>query len=240
MGFEANPIPEHRNERADISSWKNGDYYLFEVKTREDHPSLMKRVLRTPDFEITEYKKELRRSNAISAIMKKASSQLSKTPKENNAFSCVWFRAVDHLIPDVVEFVQTSLYGIRHLLLFDSERKSFYAKCYYFDYNDFFVYRNINAVVIDDGNAMYICVNDFAERIQEFRNSELYRYYDGVGALIDPEKFRNDGSVLVADVDCPRNQVDRIKRYILRKYGLKVSNVFEMKSLAGIMMIPKE
>jgi len=239
MGFEAKAIPEHRDERADISAWKNRDYYLFEVKTREDHPSLMEQVSRAPDFEITEYNKELRRSNTISAILEKASSQLLRTPKINSDFSCVWFRAVDHLIPDEVEVIQTSLYGIRHLLLFDSERKSSYAKCYYFDYNDFFLCRNINAVVIDNGKKRHICVNDFSERIREFRESELYRYYEGLGELIDPEGFRNDKSVLAADIDCPRNQVDRIKQYILQKYGLQVSNVFEMKSMAGIVMVPK-
>jgi len=240
MGFQAEPIPEHEDERADISAWKNGNYYLFEVKTREDHPALMDRVGKNPDFELTEYSKELRRSNSISSIIEKASSQLSKTPKTNNDFSCVWFRAVDHLIPDEVEFIQTSLYGIRHLLVWDSDRKSSYAKCYYFDYNDFFSFKNVNAVVIDNGRAMHICINNHSNRIQEFRKSELYRYFDGVNAIIDPDKFEKDSSILVADIDCPRNQVNRIKEYIQQKYGLQVGNIFEMKSLAGVIMAPKE
>lgn len=240
MGFHAEPIPEHENERADISAWKNDDYYLFEVKSRKDHPALMDRINKNPDFEITGYSKKVRRSNTISSIIEKAGSQLLKTPKPNNDFSCVWFRAVDHLIPDEVEIIKTSLYGIRYLLVWDSERKSSYAKCYYFDYNDFFNFKAINAVVIDNGSAMHICINDHSNRIREFRKSELYKYFDGLNALIDPDNFEKDSSSLVADIDCPRNQVDRIKEYIHQKYGLQVGNIFEMKSLAGVIMTPKD
>lgn len=240
MRFHAEPVSEHEDERADILAWKNDDYYLFEVKTRKDHPALMDRIDKKPDFEITEYSKEVRRSNTISSIIEKAASQLSKTPKPNNDFSCVWFRAVDHLIPDEMEIIQTSLYGIRHLLVWDSDKKSNYAECYYFDYSDFFNFKEINAVVIDNGVAIHICINNYSSRIREFRESELYRYFNGLKALIDPDKFEKDSSTLVADIDCPRNQVDRIKEYIHQKYGLQVGNIFEIKSLAGVIMTPKE
>lgn len=213
MGFEAEIIPEHEDERADISAWRNNDYYLFEVKSRDDHPALMEQIDKKPNFQITEYSKELKRSNKISSIIKKASNQLAKTPKSNNDFSCIWFRAVHHLIPDEIECIQASLFGIRHLLVTDSERKFHHVKCYYFDYSDFFRFQNINAVVTDNGKAIQICINNYSNRISEFRNSELYRYFEKANALIDPDRFNKGSKLLVADIDCPRNQVDKIKGY---------------------------
>jgi Holliday junction resolvase len=42
MGFEAERIPEqHSGKRADIWARKGEDYFLFEVKSPEDHPALM-------------------------------------------------------------------------------------------------------------------------------------------------------------------------------------------------------
>lgn len=240
MGFEAEKIPEEDDERADISAWKKNDYYLFEVKSRDDHPAIMEKVDKKPNFQVTGYLKELKRSNKISSIMEKASNQLAHTPKLHNDYSCVWFRAVHHLIPDEVEFIEASLYGIRHLWVIDSERKSYHSRCFYFDYNDFFRFKNINAVVIDNGSGIKICINNYSNGIKEFRESELYKYFNASNALIDPDKFTKDSGVLVADIDCPRNQTDKIKTYIHQKYGMKVNNVFEMNSMAGVLTVPNE
>ena len=240
LGFEAERIPEAEGERADISAWKNGDYYLFEVKSRDDHPALMEKIEKRQDYQVTGYNKELKRSNKISSILEKASSQLVQTPKPNNEFSCVWFRAVDHFIPDEIEFIKASIFGIKHLLVSDSERKTYHIKCYYFDYNDFYCFKNINAVVIDNGNAIHICINNHSNRITEFRNSELYKYFSESNALIDPDKFTKDSGILVADIDCPRNQVDKLKDHIQKRYGLQVNNIFAMKSMAGVVKGPNE
>jgi len=240
MGFEAERIPEEEFERADISAWKNSDYYLFEVKSREDHPDLLKKVKASKNNQVTEYIKEIKRSNKISSILEKASDQLSETPKPNNEFSCVWFRAANHLIPDEVELIQASLFGIKTLLISDSENKTYHAKCFYFDYNDFYNFKNINAVVIDNGHAMHICINNFSARIQEFRTSELYNYFISSDSLIDPKNFTKDSGVLVADIDCPRNQIKKIKDYIQNKYGLYVNNILDMKAMAGVLKYPNK
>ena len=241
MGFEAEKIPECpecKENRSDISAWKNGDYYLFEVKSRGDHPALMEQVEKNQNNEIAEYSRELKRSNTISSVVEDASEQLAQTPKINNDFSCVWFRAAQHFIPDEIEFIQTSLYGIKYLLISDSEGKAYSAKCYYFDYNDFFKFKNINAVVIDNGTGIHICINNHSNRIKEFRTSELYKYFEATNSLIDPDKFTKNSGNLVADINCSRKEVDKVKNHIFEKYGLQVRNIFPMQSMAGVIKCP--
>jgi Holliday junction resolvase len=242
MGFEAERIPEQpQAKRADIRARKGKDYFLFEVKSREDHPALMAYIENAQAHEEAEYCEELKRRSAISSDLKNASHQLAETPKPNREFSCVWFRIIEQLITDGSEFIQTSLYGIKYLLISDSETRRGWAKCYYFDYNDFYNYKNINAVILDNGREMIrLCVNNYADAINQFRNSELYRYFKNTDRIIDPITFDLDSGFLVADIDCPRREEDKVKEYVEKKYRIKVITIFdEMKSRGGIVKLPQ-
>lgn len=67
MGFEARKIPEQNlGKRADIWARKGEDYFLFEVKSREDHPALMAYIENAQAYDEAEYCEELKRRNAIS------------------------------------------------------------------------------------------------------------------------------------------------------------------------------
>ena len=242
MGFEAERIPEkHSEKRADIWARKGEDYFLFEVKSREDHPALMAYIENAQAYEEAEYCEELKRRNAISSILEDASRQLAETPKPNGEFSCVWFRIVEELIPDGSKFIQTSLYGIKYLMISDSKsNRRGWAQCYYFDYNDFYNYRNINAVILDNGRGMIcFCVNDYADTINQFRNSELYKYFKNTDRIIDPITFDVDSGFLVADIDCPRREVDKVKEYVETKYRITINTIFEMKSIGGMVKLPQ-
>ena len=242
MGFEAQRIPEqpHLGQRADIWARKGEDYFLFEVKSREDHPSLMAYFQNAQAYEEAEYCEELKRRNVISSILERASRQLAETSKPNGEFSCVWFRIVEELIPDGGEFIQTSLYGIKYLWISDSESNGRGAKCYYFDYNDFYNYRNINAVILDNGRGkIHFCVNDYSDAINQFRNSELYKYFKKTERIIDPITFDVDSGDLVADIDCPRGEVDKVKEYVETKYKIKINTTVEMKCIGGMVKLPQ-
>jgi len=242
MGFEAGKIPEQNSEkRADIWATKGEHYFLFEVKSREDHPALMAHIENAQDYEGVEYCEELKRRNAISSILEDASRQLAETPKPNGEFSCVWFRIVEQLIPDGIKFIQTSLYGIKYLLISDSEtNRRYWTQCYYFDYNDFYNYRNVNAVVLDNGRGrIRFCVNDHSDAINQFRNSELYKYFKETNSVIDPINFDVDSGILVADIDCSRNEVDKVKEYVETKYKIKINTILEMKSMGGVVKLPQ-
>jgi hypothetical protein len=242
MGFEAKRIPEkHSEKRADIWAKKGEHYFLFEVKSREDHPALMAYIENAQPYKEAEYCEELKRRNAISSILEDASRQLARTPKPNGEFSCVWFRIVEGLITDGSEFIQTSLYGIKYLLISDSEtNRRGWARCYYFDYNDFYNYKNISAVILDNGRGMIrFCVNDCSDAISQFRNSELYRYFEKINGVIDPITFDVNSGFLVADIDCPRREVDRVKEYVETKYRITIHTIFEMKSIGGMVKLPQ-
>lgn len=232
LNFEAKRIPENEEEgeTADIFACKNSENYLFEVKSRDDHTDFMEQVEKSQDYQMIEYKKPIRRSNKISSILEKANGQLEATPKTNNDYCCVWFRAINKFIPDEADLIRTSLYGIRHLLVANSNKEISRAECYYFDYNDFFRFKNISAVVIENGRGIHLCVNDYSMRIQSFRNSVLYQYFSRHESLTDPEKMCD---ILIARINCPRNKTDKVINHLQKKYKLRITGFVEMNSMGG-------
>jgi hypothetical protein len=242
MGFEAKSIPEQPalGERADIWACKGGDSYLFEVKSREDHPALMDDIRNAQPYEGTLYSGELKRRNTLSSIVEKASRQLSNTPKPNGEFSCIWFRIVEELIPDGVHFILATLYGIKYLSISDLKSgRTGWVECYYFDYNDFYDYKNIDGVILDNGKGkLRLCVNDYGRAGNRFRKSELCEYFRKTDQIIDPLTFDLESGKLVADIDCPRREVDKLRLYLQNKYNIEINRIYEMKSLGGAVTFP--
>ena len=68
----------------------------------------------------------------------------------------------------------------------------------------------------------------------------MYKLFSESNAVTDPDNFTKDSGDWVADIDCPRSQVDKVKDHIQKKYGLQVNNIFEMKSMAGVVKGPSE
>ena len=189
--FYAERIPEssQKGQRADIAAWKGEDRYIIEVKTKDDHPDLMEEIEKGNDLEIIEYKKELFRSNTLSGIICGAVDQLIDTPDDNHSFKIIWFRAVESLIVDILSFLKSTIYGIRHLFIRNSMNKFYHVECYYFDFNDFFKFTMLDGIILDDGKKLELCTNSFSSRLPEFQNSTLYNFFSERNKLIDPLKL---------------------------------------------------
>jgi hypothetical protein len=241
FGFSASEIPEEpqRGRRADIRATKDNQFFLIEVKSKEDHPEFTAALERASDFEIVPYEKQLQRSNTFGKIIREAVRQLEATPGSDQSFKCIWFRMIEALFSDAFNFMKATLYGTRHLLVRDQSGRFSHEICYYFDPNEFFKYPSLDAVVLDNGRGLELSVNTFTIRFPEFRRSVLYEVFESRHALIDPLKLEEKKEILVANTDVPRNDKDAVIKFIQEKYGIYV-NPLEMKSMgAAILYTPK-
>ena len=239
FGFSAFEIPEEsqKGRRADIRATKDTQSFLIEVKSRENHPEFMSRLKKANDLEIVSYEKQLHRSNSLGKIICDAVRQLEDTPDDVRSFKCIWFRALESLITDEFDFIKATLYGTRHLLVCDQSIIFSYVSCYYFDPNEFYKFRSLDAVVLENGKRVELCLNSLSCRFDEFRCSSLYRIFESKGTLriIDPNKLEMGKEILVADTDVPRNDREAVIRFIQEKYGLHVQPI-DMKVIgAGIL-----
>jgi len=64
FGVSGSEIPEEpqRGRRADIRATKENQFFLIEVKSKEDYPEFTAALERASDFEIVPYEKQLQRS----------------------------------------------------------------------------------------------------------------------------------------------------------------------------------
>lgn len=204
------------------------------MKSRQDHPALKSDIEKAQPFEIVEYEKRLFRSNTLAGIIRDAVSQLMETPDSYNSFKIIWFRAVEELIEDEMSFLKSTLYGINHLIVRNSNGRISHASCYYFDINEFYKYANLEGVVLDNGQGLELCVNGFSKRAGEFSKSSLYRFFSSHNAVTDPLKLEEESEILVADTQISRKNQEAIKDHIQKKYEIDVQ-VLNPKSIGGVI-----
>lgn len=237
LNFIVEIIPESPQDgkRADILAEKDGDHFLIEVKSKSDHPSLKSDIENANDLEIIQYQKSLYRSNTLSGIIRDAVTQLNDTPDSHNSFKLMWFRAIESIIEDEMLFLKTTMYGKRHLLVKEHDGRISHASCYYFDINEFYKYPGLDGVILDNGKGLELCVNDFSQKVHEFRRSRLYSLFDKHHAVTDPSELEARKEILVADTKMPRNNEDDIKAYIENKYNFYVQ-VLNLNSMGGVIV----
>ena len=236
LNFSADKISvaSQDGKRADIIAERDENSYLIEVKSRLDHPSLISEIKESKDFEIVEYEKKLCRSNSLSSIINDAVDQLDQTPNVNHAFKVIWFRAIESLIEDEISFIKATLYGKKHLLARDKNGKISHAECYYYDFNDFFEHQTLDAVILDNGQGLELCVNDFSNRVEEFRKCSLFRLFSDNNSVIDPVILKSMNQIYVADTNVSRNNEPAVKDYVEKKYNVHIQ-VLNMNSFGGVI-----
>ena len=235
LGFEAFKIPEEpqKGRRADVRATKDKQSFLIEVKSKEDHSEFMSELRKANAFKIIEYKKELRRSDTFGKIIREGAKQLDETPDEVGSFKCIWFRAVEALIPDAFEFMKATLYGTALLLVRDQSNHFSCEKCYYFEPSEFFILRSLEGVILDNGQKAELCINTFSNRRDEFQRTALYCLFEQKGAITDPHKLEKQGKILVVDKGFSRKDKDILIKFILEKYGFLHARQFPMKVIGG-------
>jgi hypothetical protein len=236
LNFCAEKIPESPQDgkRADILVEKDGNHFLIEVKSKSDHPALKSDIENVNDLEIIPYQQGLYRSNTLAGIVRDAVMQLNDTPDPHNCFKVIWFRAIESLIEDEMSFLKATLYGKRHLLVKERDGRISHASCYYFDINEFYKYPTLDGVILDNGKGLELCINDFSQRVHEFRGSSLYSLFAKHNSVTDPSELEAKKEILVADTSMARNDEEAVKVYIENKYNFNVQ-ILSLKSIGGVI-----
>ena len=158
----------------------------------------------------------LKRTNRLSGIIKKASSQLASQKEAYGADFCfIYLQATGiHSSEKLTQF-EVSLFGSKDLILMgggDPDIKT----CYYFTHSDFFNNRDVlDGAFIFGENSGRLCINSLSPNYERVIESKFVnRFRPGVPDPIEQEK---SGSAYILDADLPRNDEEPIKQYLREK-----------------------
>jgi len=174
-GFIVEEIPTAQNSRADLRASWNNEEYVIEAKGKDQTPSWTNLVSKADSDVFSSISRDVKPWNALSAVIVRASKQLSSTPASNTAFRILWLVAAHNDSTFVLSCVEKRLFGLENVVAI----KSFHAPpivkpCYYYSRNDFIRSPELDAVILSNIQTGYMCVNSFSHRRQALRSSRLY------------------------------------------------------------------
>ena len=191
--------------------------YLIEVESQADDLSYWEELEKRGQVKRTD---EVMRTNVASRVVRHATKQLRETEAPEHSFNLLAIvPASDDQGTHASEF-RSTLYGIMLLVDAESDDEHQTKNCFYFDYNEFFEMTDIEGALLFEESGCQLCINTFAEQIDEFRISALYQLFDKEGGILDPNVLESSGQAYIADIDIPRSESEKLLDYVTEKYSL--------------------
>ena len=192
-------------------------HYLVEVESQADDTSYWQELEEKGRVNRTD---EVMRTNVAARVVRHATKQLRETEVPDDAFNLLAIvPASDDPGTQASEF-QSTLYGTMLLVAVESDGNQQSKQCFYFDYNEFYEMTDIEGAMLFWDSSCQLCINTFAERVDQFRGSALYQRFDKDGGILDPHALEARGQAYLADIDLPRSDPEPILDYVVEKYHL--------------------
>jgi hypothetical protein len=214
IGFQVDEIPECASKRADLRVADGERVYHIECKDKFDASDI-------PNAGAGEFfrrKDPLTHNNTISGVLHKAHGQLRETPKTEGTFQLIWLHAETDL---QWRQVFATFYGNVPLsALYPHRDKS--TECFYFKNSAAFAMPDVEALILTEGLALHICLNEFSARRTEFLATRLFQTLSS--GAIDPVTLETDGKII------------RLRSNVSRKDEQVV--IAALKAQTGIDFVP--
>jgi hypothetical protein len=168
------------------------------------------------------------RGSPIETSLRGGCRQLREWPcRKPDDFTLIWYctarvPSARVPVPEIVAgTLEALLFGIETLEGRMERDETFYQKpCFYFHYSFFWRHKELDAVVIENGGELQLCVNNFSDGYRRFRSSRLYKLFAAAGRLIDPIVIEKRGECFVLDSPHPRGDRNKSVQLLREKYGL--------------------
>jgi hypothetical protein len=238
LGFEVERIPSINNERrADYSIKDYKNTYIVEVKGKLENDEYQKNLNKG---QLAYREEALGYTNRMSKLIREAAEQLNATPSEPEEYKIIVF-VPEGYDPErqAIQFKST-LYGIVDLIDFYDKNTDYPKPCFYFTFNEFFKFRNLDAAIILKSRASRLFVNSFSRCINKLRKTILYKLHNKDNAICDPMKMEEDGEAFVAGCDLDRHDESAILDYVKKKYDLDFLLPLKPKNYRAAIQIRKK
>jgi hypothetical protein len=219
-GFQVEPIPECPPDKsADLRVTGSNSKYLVETKDRLDNPEVDER--RQEHFAAG---KMFINSNPVTyddnvcTALRDARKQLNATPKDPGTFQLIWFHGTPPDADHKYRRLFKTFYG--HAWL-SPPRGSESIHCLYFHFNLAYDMKDVEALILTHANEIQICLNEFADRADEFRKSELWQTYLPHGVAFDPRSAVASGEYITCTANISRKDSEAVLQALETQTGIR-------------------
>ena len=204
--------------RADYIAYDGSSSYIVEVKGPGEDDSFAEDLARRG----TATRIQLdARTNPLSKKIRKAAKQLEATPAPESAFRVVALVTGERDIRLRASQYVATLYGIESLFSLEDENPRAPPSCYYSTFNEFFELRAVEAPMFLTPSGSTLRPNTFANRYDQFTESELYAIHRRNNAVQDPLVSEKAGETFIADTDLDRHDENQMLDFIQAQYSLQ-------------------
>ncbi len=243
-GYSVEFIPhskERTQKRADLKATLGKEILIVEAKGKaanQGYLDLLQQVQTQGHGSCT---RQVVAWNALSSVVEEASHQLKETPAPENSSRILWISCLHDDWKFVFEAFQHRLYGVVDLCLFretgDLPEMVGIRRCFYYNSSDFSRYQVIDGAILAGPTGAKVLVNEFGNRVDQFRLTNLYLKMKERDLLCDPRLVReSEGALAIFD---PSLKDQNSKwQYLLDHYGFKTSVMFNYhyKALVSVQI----
>lgn len=240
-GATVEALPTSTKEESDWLAVLDGCRLLIEEKTKLSDPaSEAARQAAFQSGQVYGTTTPLIHNNRLSAIVRKAASQLVSTGSElAHDLRVVWLTGIGRDAEAKCHQFIATLYGSTNILARDQPGMK---PCYFFRNGDFFRFgdRLDGAVAAHlSGNTvtMKLCLNPYSHGWQALRDSPFAKQFPT--GLIDPLAEEAAGEAYVADTDADRVDHGAVLSYLEAKYGTGPLMNMDMNMASVEVVVPR-
>ena len=230
MGFRAEKLARTAERKTcDLLAADDANRYLIEVKRRRSDESIARTLRKEGKTELLHHPMGF--SVPTEKTMAHAVKQLDAIEVPGDPFKLIWFY-IDPQYNDAATLrqqVHDTAFGSANLIRMPQPGETAPVQCYFFHRGVFVKHPQLSAVVLDTGRTFTLLLNPFGNRLAEFRDTALFRWFDSdEGGVVDPYALERAGMAFVADCDIDRRDVHGVLTYLKKKYGLPRWGLFHL------------
>lgn len=222
---------------------RSGEEYIIEAKERSPREDwLALREAATRGLSEPLYR-DVEPWSGIRSRISHAYTQLDATDGSEGAFRLLWVVAPHGDHDFVLECVEKCLLGTVTVGVFSGMCEEMGMRdCFNYEFARFQQTPRMVCAVLSSSQGARLLVNPFARDRDAFRGSHLYREFERVRAVVDPERLVEDGKALLIEEDFVHDQSsnhgDAQWEYLKERHGLLTSRCQE-SAFNSILVLPR-
>jgi hypothetical protein len=209
-------------QRADLRARCGRKEYLIEAKHKDENGKWLDSVERMQARDSDSISRRIVPWRAIARVIEDGRDQLVATPSSPEAFRLLWMVSRHEDDEFVMECIKCRLFGVETVSVMEAQFAT--KPCFYYSYSDFRRCPEIDGAVLSIRKGSKLCVNSFSSRQEDFRTSRLYKMFEQMGSLCDPEVLEERGAAYIIGRDFTAKPTGREQwAYLRKKYGVRTT-----------------
>ena len=236
-GFNVVRLETSRERTADFLVSDSLTSYVIEVTEKKPMKDFKELLASSTEKGFSSISRDTGPSMKLVGKIRDKDSQLRRTRIDENAHMLLWIACLHGDAPYFSKLLLGTLYGVVPLITFKRGTSDSTCKdCLYYDKFTFFNTPGLAGVFFAQSDGHSLLANSRYSRIDQFRDTQLYRFFKDGEGLLDPEL---NEKCLVLDPSVDRDSEEPKRAYLRKRYGLETKRMMQRQFMGiGSISLP--